>query len=553
MFKTKANHEALALMHAELMQMATKDDASRDSILSSLSSNLGISVETLESILYGQRPKMLQKHMDSLLSFFNVDREQIKALKDKGYWGPTSYDELDAQRAAEETVGKLWDETDAFTRMVWNILDDPDINDKGSALKTLANEFGNRVDAAVDEIDDPPDDGSDTDVDFDDGIVTFAASTFDHRKLPRLDRSATKQLAIWKENGVWHWAGVYSNNFIDRESEILSAEAHRDFERACKSGAWDMPELWIYHVDIPIGVAHTIAYDEIDKGYGVAYVAGTFHPQFSDIAQELSEKESLGMSHGMPVTHIKRDPTNPLVIMSYRSKEVSVLPREHAANLLTTFNLTKEANKMLNDEQRARFEAMGLSDSAIESLTATGKNLAEAAIQGGMANKDAADEQAVEPEPVIDSALQEDGGGTSQEPAQPAQTPDEIQRNSDVAITVADLESIVTVFGNSFKTLQAEVREVADQLSGVGKALAIMDGKQQTLSEGLELPPAAQSHKSLSPVQALLKDLFPDANIVPDETELKGPAENLDDEDHPDPHLSFTGLYEGAGTFKNNF
>ena len=179
---------------------------------------------------------------------------------------------------------------------------------------------------------------------------------------------------VWKDTktGRWVWAGVWSNKFRDRDNppEILSDASHKDFVRAVDSGEWAAPELQVWHVPATtIGKALFVGYD--DRGFQIA--AGTIENETA--ARALAVREDLGMSHGMPVGEIQRDPTDPTVITRYRSKEISVLPIGAAANPLTDF--TTEAT-MLPDEKK-EFLASILGEDAVKALDDKVETLAEKA------------------------------------------------------------------------------------------------------------------------------------------------------------------------------
>jgi len=138
-----------------------------------------------------------------------------------------------------------------------------------------------------------------------------------------------------KDSPTWKFYGVYSNNFQDKTSKvnILSAESHRRFEEALDTGEVETPALRYWHIEADLGRVNDIAYDE--RGFTVVH--GEFYPEFSEMAQALSEYEKpLGMSHRVLVTPNK---TEPNVADKYVSSEVSFLPVEKAASPLTMFEV----------------------------------------------------------------------------------------------------------------------------------------------------------------------------------------------------------------------
>jgi hypothetical protein len=157
-----------------------------------------------------------------------------------------------------------------------------------------------------------------------------------------------KSLMVYKSGDTYRWAAIYSNNYRDRDNppEIISQEAHKSFVRAVDAGEWPMPELLWWHVKgKPLGVADLVFWDERTN---CAWASGSFSSR--EIAEGIAaSKERLGVSHGMPVEHIRRDESDPSIITDYRSVEISFLPARVAANELTGV-YSKE--KDMNDEQK---------------------------------------------------------------------------------------------------------------------------------------------------------------------------------------------------------
>lgn len=141
-------------------------------------------------------------------------------------------------------------------------------------------------------------------------------------------------IALFKANNQLQWIGVPTNKFQDREKDILSDAAHKEFVALVKSGNTPYPELRPWH-SAKIGETTWIDYDE--RGFLVA--GGHILKEFENYAINLitNTNEPLGMSHGMYSKDIVRDIEG--TIVSYKSFEFSFLPQSNAANLLTSFTL----------------------------------------------------------------------------------------------------------------------------------------------------------------------------------------------------------------------
>lgn len=138
-----------------------------------------------------------------------------------------------------------------------------------------------------------------------------------------------------KEYDKLNWIGIYSNKFEDRHGDIISEESHLRFIDLVEKGIYTYPYLWIHHIPISIGETFWLSYDI--RGFSIA--GGYIYPQYEKLVKNIVSNETeLGMSHGMPLSFIKRDVNNKKIIVEHRTLEVSLLPVKSAANLLTYFN-----------------------------------------------------------------------------------------------------------------------------------------------------------------------------------------------------------------------
>jgi len=175
------------------------------------------------------------------------------------------------------------------------------------------------------------------------GGVGLAETPANHTQGSKQTSAKAAKVTFFKNKSLdtWVWLLVVSNNILDREKEILTSDAHKEFVRIIDDGEYkelmgqDMPELWIWHVPFPIGDTVKVAYHQ--KGFLVAGGYGRKGEIYDRIFTVLADKErqkpgSLAASHGMPTSFIERDPTTSAYIIRYASKEFTVLPRKKAAN-----------------------------------------------------------------------------------------------------------------------------------------------------------------------------------------------------------------------------
>lgn len=200
---------------------------------------------------------------------------------------------------------------------------------------------------------------------------------------PSVREDTSKQgFMVWKDGEIYRWLAVYSNYFRDDDfpAEILSQKAHVAFHQAVEDGLFDYPELWHWHKPgTRFGKAEHLSYVD-----GFALAAGTIDKGHEDEAEALMGVPfELGVSHGMPLKWIVRNAADPTVIDFYVSTEISVLPKEAAANKHTGFVLLghQETDPMpLTAKQRDYFKLI-LSEDQLASLEKNLQDESEIAAQ----------------------------------------------------------------------------------------------------------------------------------------------------------------------------
>lgn len=219
------------------------------------------------------------------------------------------------------------------------------------------------------------------------------------QKIPQSVKSFGESPTFWlqkDQNGQYRWFSVYSNNFRDddRPSEIISKESHETFLSLVEEGIVDYPEAWLWHVPVAWGKA-----DWLDFADGFALASGTVYPGFEGVAEFLAKEADLAVSHGMPSHLIRRDPSDPSVIVRHVTAEISPLPRSAAANKLTGFVVLKGEKTMpLTAAKKEFLKKAGLDDNFISDLEVALKEAGESALEAGIESKEADEAPAAQEE-----------------------------------------------------------------------------------------------------------------------------------------------------------
>jgi hypothetical protein len=206
------------------------------------------------------------------------------------------------------------------------------------------------------------------------------------------NKSNSYVFMIWKDTtGKYRWLGINSNNYKDKDEDIISAASHNRFVDRVDNGIDAYPVLKHWHIpNSEWGQADWIAFDNDN---GIAMVSGYVLPGHEIEAEKaMKSKIELGMSHGMPGSSIKRDKNDSRVIIEHTSVEVSDLPRIWAANEFTAFSIlndqSKEVSEMtIPDNKKQYLRDMGLSDEQIAEIESKNKSIADSA--GDIESKEA--------------------------------------------------------------------------------------------------------------------------------------------------------------------
>jgi hypothetical protein len=305
--------------------------------------------------------------------------------------GATSFQQLDQIILAEAESDRVGGLARDFRGLVSNIMYSDDIVDKGTAVVELADEFQNRISGV--------------------GGVQPTNKSLLEKVADKIkgseDDPPTSFMLIKGHGDQWLWFAKYSNKFRDRDNppEIISEESHMGFAEKVNKGLAPYPELWLWHIPgTTWGKANWVGYDS--SGYALA--AGFVYPEYNEVAETLSSKKDIALSHGMPISTIVRDENDPSIIVGHETREISPLPLSVAANKMTGFVLFEEnvmsdevKQKGISPEDKSKLtDVLGISPDVIGAMEDANAAQAKEAEELGIESKEADD--VVEDAPVTE-------------------------------------------------------------------------------------------------------------------------------------------------------
>lgn len=260
--------------------------------------------------------------------------------------GATTFDEVDALATAEAQAQAVNEVSYQLQNVIYNILaaDTTRIPDKGFAIVRAATEFRKRLDDALSSIK-----GDKAGARHNSKDQEAVQAVHDHSvTLGALCDAAKAHHAafgVYKGvDGEHYWLGIVSNNFKDRDGEIITEAAHVEYMGYLDANPGKAPELWTWHTPGTGRKARATFWDYAD-GFTVFGGALT-----KDEAAAYTPGEVLGMSHGFSGTK------QGSLIVRYRDFEVSELPIDKAANPWTDFaTIVKEVSTMAFDADKRTY------------------------------------------------------------------------------------------------------------------------------------------------------------------------------------------------------
>lgn len=282
---------------------------------------------------------------------------------------------------------------------------------------------------------------------------------------------------VWKDKGgTYRWIARYSNNLRDDDNppEIISSKSHQRFEALVDAGVVPAPELWLWHnKDWKIGQSEWVAYD--DEGFAMA--GGYIFPECEAIAKQLQTVGDAGVSHGMKGEFIRRDASDPSVIVQHITHEISPLPLWAAANKRTGFVVLddveddKEINMLSKDKRQELINKWGFSEDYLAALERLNKEDSDNAV--GVERKEmSAETETAETAPVETQAPAPDTAVADAELVEDTPVADETPVTSTEEPAAADPELLNAVEETmkAVMTLTKELRELAAEVQEVKKS-----------------------------------------------------------------------------------
>lgn len=159
-----------------------------------------------------------------------------------------------------------------------------------------------------------------------------------------------------------------SNNFQDREAEIIPESAHKEYvEWATTSGHY--PELWLWHASAKSKWGQV---DWLDVADGFLVASGVVDSGKEYIAYNIAaDDDGIGVSHGF----YKKSADG--VISKYRTFEISPLPMWAAANEWTNFNILENEVMAFTPEKKAWLLGKGMKPDEVANFETTLGSLAK--------------------------------------------------------------------------------------------------------------------------------------------------------------------------------
>lgn len=318
---------------------------------------------------------------------------------------------------------------------------------------------------------------------------------------------------VWKEADEWRWLAVFSNNYRDDDvvPEIISKQAHIDFERAIDAGEWPKPELWFWHVPhTRFGWTDMLAYDQ-DTGFTVAM--GGIDKERAHAAEYIAQMGDWLVSHGMHSEEMERDPDDPTIITRYRTREISPLPPEAAANKLTWFMTTHKENRMAIPEHKIEeLRAAGFDPDELDAKLESERQRAESEEREAKETKDEAEVEAVED--AVESADVEE--------AQPEAT-ETVAEPIAVAEPALSAQDITAAFQEAIGPVMERIEAVEAQFKALSEKETEREEKVKDAAEKLKMTPAASLGAMLRSVVIGADETYVDGRKArhdgPEETE----------------------------------
>lgn len=299
---------------------------------------------------------------------------------------------------------------------------------------------------------------------------------------PKQDSAFTVQKDL---NGQWRWMASFTNNFKDRDGEIISEKALDGYLERVNSGFTPMPELWLGHIE---GTKH----GQADMVFGVGSFV-TAVGSFDDTAEaekaiEFYKKNApkVALSHGFtfPSWGLKDGIYDVVNVF-----EISVLPAPLvASNPFTEFEVNNM--KQISPEQQTALSLVFGKDK-VDTIIESRRQQSEEIKAAGVAFKDFAEVSAETP--VDEAATVE---------------VEAVKPMADMLIELleaqGELLSVLTAQGKAIKAMQESVATkdaaLATEKAASAAKLVALEAQLNKLSAELALTPVRASEAAATKV-----------------------------------------------------
>lgn len=295
-------------------------------------------------------------------------------------------------------------------------------------------------------------------------------------------RPTGNKAAFYKDrSGTLWFMGIYSNNFEDREGDILSWEAHQDFAQWVKTAGVKLPITLLHQPRYASSfhLAHVMAVERglispqefsqnMEKLYksvaigraetviplnGFMFVVGKVFDHKKNVVEKLSQtKIGWGMSHGFVRVRYDGNITD-----KYRTFEFTLAPADWVANNFTPIGFSE--GKIMAD---------------MKQLSEEDRTLIETLLNG---DPDALEEGTEEARKILSrllgsKTLQEDeeiAEETEEEEAEPTEY-EALRAKMFADLHVEDLQSTLKTVGETFDTLTERLGVLEEKLAQLEKS-----------------------------------------------------------------------------------
>jgi hypothetical protein len=288
-------------------------------------------------------------------------------------------------------------------------------------------------------------------------------------------------------NGKYYWHSRHSNNFQDKEKEIISKKAHEDYVRRIDIGLVPMPELWSWHTEgSRQGQAEMVFYDN-----HIMNAVGTFDdtPE-GEKARKYYERNAgkIELSHGFtfPKWALKDG-----IYEVYNTFEISTLPIGAAANPYTTF---QEISTMAISEEKRQHLEETIGKDRTEQLLSENEKMGKAIEELGAKYKDFAEVPATA---ETETPAEVEAPATEEKPKFDATV--FAQLLSDMLEGQAHLVEVVEGQGKAIKAISDERKA---EKSASAAEVATLKAQVEKLTAELALTPVRASEAKATQVTA---------------------------------------------------